>query len=166
MRISMLSQFRRRIMVVWACPVALQTSELVYKIWNTDIIKGRPQCLRKGIPNIDKKSKSLLMHHFQNRIKFLNTIIQNKEEVKHSKMKYISIVDTSKWVNLRNGISRAIDLMSFKPFQAFKGWGRTLRSNKSVTDNKINFPANRDTQILLPQSACMVCDNNQTLIAM
>ena len=166
MRISMLSQFRRRIMVVWACLVALQTSELVYKIWNTDIIKERQQCLRKGIPNIDRRSKSLLMHHFQNRIMFLNTITQNKEEVRHSKMKFNSIADTSKWANLRKGISRAIDLMSFKPFQAFKDWGRILRSNRSVTDNKINFRANQDTQILLPQSACTVCDNNQTPIAM
>ena len=167
MRISTLFQFRRRIMVVWVCPVALLTSELVYKIWNTDIIKERRQCLRKGIPNIDRRSKSLLMHRFQNRIMFLNTIIQNKEEVKHLKMKFNSIADTIKWVNLRNGISKAIDLMNFKPFQAFKSWGRTLRSNRSVTDNKINFPAIRvDTQILLPQSACMVCDNIQTQIAM
>ena len=78
-------------------------SELVYKIWNTDIVKGKPQCSRKGIPNIDKKSKSLLMLHFQNRITFLNTIIQNKVEVikeavtrKHLKMKFKTIREDMK----------------------------------------------------------------------
>ena len=78
-------------------------SELVYKIWNTDIVKEKPQCWRKGIPNIDKKSKSLLMHHFQNRITFLNTIIQNKVEVikeavtrKHLKLKFKTIREDMK----------------------------------------------------------------------
>jgi len=99
-------------MVVWGCQVALQTSGLVFKLWNTDIAKERRRCLKKGIPNIDRKSKSLPMHHFQNRIMCQNTIIQNKGEAKLSRKKFRTIEDTRISINLHQGTSRAIDLMS------------------------------------------------------
>ena len=51
----MLFQLPRSTMVDWACQVVLQTSEQAYKQWNIDIVKERLQCLRKGIPNIDKR---------------------------------------------------------------------------------------------------------------
>jgi len=77
--------------------------------------------LKKEIPNIDKKSISLKMHHIKNRIMLLNTIIQSKVEVKLSRKKFRTIENTIISIKLRKGISRAIDLRSYMRFQAFKG---------------------------------------------
>lgn len=138
---------------------------MVFKIWITDIIKGRQLCLRRGIPSIDRRYRSHQMHQFlHNRIMvLLNLITQNKEEVNRhlSKMKSRSTVGTNKWVYLQNARCRAIDHQNSTTSQASRVSERTLRSSKSVTDNRISF-RRTVTPILPPPSACTACANNQT----
>ena len=77
MRISMLFQFRRRTMVDLVCQEVLRKSEMVSRIWITDIIKERLRCSRRGIRNIDRRSQSLLMHQF------LHNRTGTKAELRH-----------------------------------------------------------------------------------
>ena len=165
----MLFPFRRRTMVDWVCQEVLQKSGMVSRIWITDIIKERLRCLRRGIPNIDRRSQSLLMHQFlHNRIMvLLNMIIQSKVEVvvKHSKMKFTSTADTNKWLSLLNARCRATDHPNSTTSQASQDFERIPLSNRSVTDNKIRCLATV-TQIHPPPSEFMECANNQTPIVM
>lgn len=65
--------------------------------------------MKREIPNIDRKSRSLPMHLFQNRTMHLNTITQNKEEAKLLRKKFTTIEDMKITINHHKGISRAID---------------------------------------------------------
>ena len=68
--------------------------------------------MRKGIPNIDKKSINLPMRHFQNRNMFLSTIIQNKVEFRLLRKRFRTIEDMIISIKLLKEISRVIDLRS------------------------------------------------------
>ena len=169
----MLFQFRRRTMVDLVCQEVLRKSGMVFRIWITDIIKERLRCLRKGIPNIDRRSQSLLMHPFlHNRIMvLLNMIIQSKVVVvvtmlKHLRMKFISTADTNKWLSLQNARCKATDHQNSTTSQALQDSARTPLSNRSVTDRvKTSSPATV-TPLLPPPLESTACANNQTPIAM